>query len=86
MLEQIVRSRPDDWKAVLHFLDAELRKMVSRGDQLARRAYDYLGDWITGHFFNLEEIRSFEKVITEIRTKRPMRTTRKGKARSTRRG
>jgi hypothetical protein len=87
LLEQLVRSRPDDWKAVLHLLDAELGKMMmSRGDQLARRAYDYLGDWTTGHFFNLEDIRSFEKVITDIRTKRPMRTARKGKAKYARRG
>ncbi len=85
LLEQIVRSRPNDWKAALHFLDGELRNMASRGDQLARRAYDYLVDWIIGHFFDIADIRSLEKVTSETRTKRPMRTASKGKMRSTRR-
>lgn len=81
LLEQLVRSRPDDWKAVLHLLDAELGKTAGRGDRLARRARAYLGDWINGHFYDLEDIRSFEKVVTEIRTGRPMR-----KAKRPRRG
>jgi hypothetical protein len=86
LLEQLARSRPEDWKAVLHFLDADLGKMEARGDVLARRARAYLSDWIAGHFYNLEEIRSLEKVLTEIRTARPLKAVKKRQAKRVRGG
>jgi cellulose synthase operon protein C len=63
LLEQLVRTRPDDWKAVLHVIDFELARYIQAGDHLARRARDYLADWITGHFYDLTEIRSKERVL-----------------------
>jgi hypothetical protein len=84
LLEQLVRSRPNDWKAALHCIDAKLRQFESEGDRVARRGREYLADWITGHFYNLDEIRSLERVITEIRTRRPLRTARKPRAKGTR--
>lgn len=77
LLEQMVRSRPNDWKAVLHILDAELGKAAAKGNSYARRGWEYLADWIGGHFYNLEDIRSAEQVITEIRIARPMRAAKK---------
>ena len=77
LLEQLVRSRPNDWKAVLHVLDAELARHVRRGDQLARRAGDYLAEWITGHFYDLEEIRSAERIKEKFVSKRTMKMARK---------
>lgn len=73
VVDQLVRSRPNDWKAVLHVLDAELEKYVRRGDQLARRARDYLADWIMGHFYDLEEIRSAERIKETVVSKRTMK-------------
>jgi len=81
LLDQLARSRPDDWKAVLHLVDAKLGELAAHGDVLAGRGRDYLAGWIRGHFHNLDEIRSYEKIITEIRTGRPLRSARKRKAR-----
>lgn len=77
LLEQLVRSRPNDWKAVLHVLDSELAKYVRRGDQLARRARDYLADWITGHFYDLGDIRSAERIKEKFVSKRTMKMARR---------
>jgi len=82
--EQMVRSRPNDWKAVLHILDAELGKAAAKGNFYARRGREYLADWIGGHFYNLEDIRSAEQVITDIRTGRPMRAAKKRGAKRSR--
>ena len=79
LLEQLVRSRPRDWNAVLHVLDADLAKLVVRGDALALEARNYLAGWIIGHFYKLEDIRSYEKVLTEQRTRRPMKTAKNSK-------
>lgn len=43
LLEQLVLSRPDDWKAVLHVIDFELAKYARTGAHLPSRARDYLG-------------------------------------------
>lgn len=77
LVDQLVRSRPNDWKAVLHVLDAELKKHVRRGDQLAHRARNYLADWIVGHFYDLEEIRSAERIKETLVSKRTMKMARK---------
>lgn len=77
LLTQLVRSRPDDWKAVLHVVDAELAKYAHVGDHLSQRARDYLVDWIKGHFYNLTEIRSQERVIASIK---PQRRRKRAKA------
>lgn len=70
LLTQLVASRPTDWMAILHLLDAELREQAKRGDYLATRGHDYLVDWIKGHFYKLDDIRSRDKVVTEIRAAR----------------
>jgi len=80
LLEQLVRSRPDDWKAVLHVIDAELAKHVRRGDHLARRARDYLAGWITGHFHDLAEIRSKERVLASVARPRRMKLAKKARS------
>jgi hypothetical protein len=80
LLTQLTRSRPVDWKNVLHVIDADLGMRASRGDMLARSARDYLGAWIKGHFFNLEEIRSAERIKQELRTEQPMKMAKKGKS------
>ncbi|MEZ5682641.1 MAG: hypothetical protein R3E14_15240, partial [Erythrobacter sp.] len=85
LLEQLVRSRPNDWKAVLHVLDAELAKHVRLGDQLACRARTYLSDWITGHFYDLAEIRSIERIKAAIISKRTNKLARKAERKKTRR-
>ena len=74
LVDQLVRSRPNDWKAVLHILDTELSRSVLRGDALARRAREYLAGWITGHFYNLEEIRSAERVKSTLMPARRLKT------------
>lgn len=81
LVDQIVRTRPNDWKAVLHVLDAELGKLVVRGDRFSIFARDYLAGWIRGHFYNLDEIRSAERVIADSRP-RPMKRAKKAKARA----
>ncbi|MCB1484523.1 MAG: tetratricopeptide repeat protein, partial [Hyphomicrobiaceae bacterium] len=85
LLEQLVRSRPNDWKTVLHVLDAELAKHVRRGDQLAHRARTYLADWITGHFYNLAEIRSVERIKATFISKRTKKVACKAERKKTRR-
>jgi hypothetical protein len=77
LLEQLVRSRPDDWKAVLYLIDTQLGNLVARGDPLSRRARAYLADWIRGHFYDLEGIRSFANVATELRAQRLPKPARK---------
>ncbi|KXV34299.1 hypothetical protein AD940_07840 [Gluconobacter thailandicus] len=67
LLTQWVRSRPDDWKAVLHVIDAELAKHVRAGDHLAQRTRDYVEAWIRGHFYDLAEIRSEERAIASVK-------------------
>jgi CBS domain-containing protein len=81
LLDQLARSRPNDWKAVLHLIDANLGELAAEGDILAGRGRDYLTGWIIGHFHDLDAIRSYEKIITEIRTARPLRRARKRNAR-----
>ncbi len=75
LLSQLVNSRPADWKAVLHVLDAELarRSCVERS---AARAHTYLVGWIGGHFFDLNDLRSREKLLTDLRTDRSMKAAR----------
>ena len=79
LLEQLVRSRPQDWKAMLHILDGEFAAATKRGDALALRAHDYLSEWITGHFYDLDEIRSADRVLTDLRTSRPLKAAKKAK-------
>ena len=79
LLEQLVRSRPNDWKAVLYVLDVELEKHIRRGDQLARRARNYFADWITGHFYDLAEIRSAERIKAALVSKRTMKMARQSR-------
>lgn len=85
LLEQLVRSRPNDWKAVLHVLDTELAKHARSGDQLARRALDYLADWIKGHFYDLEEIRSAEHIKATFVSKKTMKMAHKSGPKKARR-
>ncbi|MGD7070051.1 hypothetical protein [Acetobacter sp. AAB5] len=77
LLAQLVRSRPDDWKAVLHIIDAELTRYAGAGDHLAQRARDYLAGWIKGHFYDLAEIQSKERIIASVK---PQRRTKRTKA------
>jgi hypothetical protein len=56
--------------AVLHLLDVDLGEQAKRGDYLAARGHEYLVDWIKGHFYNLDDVRSRDKVATEIRAAR----------------
>ena len=86
LLEQLVRSRPHDWKAVLHVIDFELARHVRAGDQLASRARDYLAGWITGHFYDLVEIRSKERVLESVARPRRMKAAKKAKSKKFRRG
>lgn len=79
LLEQLVRSRANDWKAVLHVVDAELAKHVRAGDSLARLARDYLEDWIRGHFFDVAEIRSRERVLESVAPRRRMKMAKKSR-------
>lgn len=76
LIEQLIRSRPKDWKAMLHILDAELDWLGRHGDRLARLARDYLENWIVGHFYDLAEIRSAERVEEALAPKRRMRPAR----------
>jgi tetratricopeptide (TPR) repeat protein len=80
LLEQLTRSRPGDWKAVLHILDAELGKRAERGSSYADRGRDYLASWITGHFYDLDEIRSAERILAQARAKRPLKLIKQKKA------
>ncbi|KXV23581.1 hypothetical protein AD942_01020 [Gluconobacter japonicus] len=70
LLVQLVRSRPDDWKTVLHVIDAELARHALAGDHFAQWARDYLEGWIKGHFYDLAEIRSQERVISSVKPRR----------------
>lgn len=72
LLAQLTRSRPSDWTAVLHVIDAELGIRASRGDMFAYIARDYMASWIKGHFLDLEGIRSAERVRRELRQKPPI--------------
>ncbi|WP_019086277.1 tetratricopeptide repeat protein [Komagataeibacter europaeus] len=76
LLAQLVRSRPGDWKLVLHVIDAELAKRARVGDHLGQQTRDYLADWIKGHFYDLAEIRSQERVIASVE---PRRRTKRAK-------
>lgn len=82
LLTQLVASRPTDWMAILHFLDADLGK---QGNRLAARGHDYLVDWIKGHFYKLDDVRSRDKVVTEIRAARPMKAANPSKRKRRRR-
>lgn len=75
LLERLVNSRPEDWKAILHVMDAELARLAWN-DALARRAHDYLVEWIGGHFYSLEEIRSRDKILNGLRSAGPMKMAR----------
>ncbi|WP_454884263.1 PIN domain-containing protein [Sphingomonas oryzagri] len=86
LLEQLTSSRPGDWKAALHVLNVEIGKMAARGDLYARRSRDYLAGWITGHFYDLEEISSFERVIAQPQPVRPLKGPQSRKARRGRKG
>lgn len=85
LLTQLVASRPDDWMAVLDLLDAELGEQAKRSDHLAARGHDYLVGWIKGHFYNLNDVRSRDKVVTEIRTARRSKAANPSKRRRRRR-
>lgn len=67
LLEQLMRSRPDDWKPMLHVIDAELAKPANRGDIVAGRARDYLTGWMLGHFLDVLEIRSGERIFQALK-------------------
>ncbi|AOH85767.1 hypothetical protein AWL63_19255 [Sphingomonas panacis] len=82
LLDQLVRSRPNDWKAALHVVDIELAKHVRARDHLACRARDYLEDWIRGHFFDLGEIRSRERVTESVLRPRRMKMAKKSRGKS----
>lgn len=86
LLAQLVRSRPDDWKAVLHIIDAELAKYARAGDHLAQWARDYLADWIKGHFYDLAEIRSKERVIESVKPQRRAKRTKVSRPKKVGRG
>jgi hypothetical protein len=49
--------------------------------RVARLARDYLVDWIKGHFYDLEKIRPYETVLTELRTALPINAANNGKQR-----
>ncbi|OAJ69143.1 PIN domain-containing protein [Gluconobacter cerinus] len=68
LLTQLVRSRPDDWKAVLHIIDAELAEHIRVGDYYAQWARDYMATWIKGHFYDLAEIRSEERATASVKS------------------
>ncbi|MCP1203725.1 PIN domain-containing protein [Acetobacter oryzoeni] len=86
LLAQLVRSRSDDWKAVLHIIDAELAKYARAGDHLAQRARDYLADWIKGHFYDLAEIRSKERAIASVKPRRRTKRTKVSRPKKVGRG
>ena len=77
LLERLVQSRPNDWKAVLHVLDAELAKLVHAGDPLAGYARDYLAEWVIGHFYDLDQIRSADRIKAQFASRRTLKMTRK---------
>lgn len=81
LIEQIVRSRPLDWKAMLHVLDRDLDFRASRGDSLARQARDYLESWIRGHFYDIDEIRSRDRVFEGTAEPKSMRFIKSGQSR-----
>lgn len=86
LLAQLVRSRPDDWKAVLHIIDAALAKYARAGDYLAQWTRDYLADWIKGHFYDLTEIRSKERVIASVKPQRRTKRTKVSRPKKVGRG
>lgn len=75
LLTQLVASRPDDWMAVLHLLDAELAAQAKRGEHLAARGHDYPVGWIKGHFYSLDDVRSRDQVAAQMRVVRPSKAT-----------
>lgn len=58
LLEQLVDSRPRDWKSVLYALDNELGIEADFGSKRAKLARDYLIGWMAGHFYDVDGIRS----------------------------
>lgn len=49
------------------------------GDHLASRARDYLEGWITGHFYDLAEIGSKERVLASVARPRRMKLAKKAR-------
>lgn len=72
LLSKLLRERPD-WKAVLYVLDRELVMHMRAGHSGARLAHAYLEGWIKGHFYDLTEIRSAERLIEASRANRSMK-------------
>lgn len=85
LLTRFVTSRRD-WKVVLYIIDADLAERADRGVFGARDAHDYFVGWIAGHFFDLDAIRSPEKIIEELRQPRPKRRAGSPSERGKRRG
>lgn len=69
LLDKLLRGRAE-WKAVLHLLDRNLGIAIRRGIAGAIPARQYVTDWIRGHFYDLDEIRSAERLIADARAAR----------------
>ncbi len=62
MLTKLIRFRAD-WQSLLYVVDNDLRAMARRSVAGASLASEYLEKWMRGHFFNVRDIRSLERIV-----------------------